>query len=213
MKSNHFLGLLVLLTFAFIISGCYAQNGSVPASLDGSVQADDSQNEPLNTSGAIELSDLGEMQLYENAENSFTVTYPTGWVAQDADANDLGVVAGFLAPGEDMNSSSIYITLQVEKLPEGMNLTLSQYGKAALSNLKKAVPDLKILAESDIPIGGQPGHAVVYNLMSDGLEYRVLRAWTVQGDAAYVFTYNAPDDRYDEFAKDASKIIGSLELA
>jgi len=213
MKSNHFLGLLVLLTFALIISGCYAQNGSVPASQEDPVQADDSQNEPLNTSDAIGLSDLGELQLYENAENSFAVTYPSGWTAQDADANDLGVVAGFLAPGEDMNSSSIYITLQVEKLPEGMNLTLAQYGKAALSNLKKAVPDLKILAESDILIGDQPGHAVVYNLMSEGAKYRVLRAWTVQGDAAYVFTYNAPDDRYDEFAKDARKIIGSLELS
>jgi serine/threonine-protein kinase len=213
MKSNHFLGLLVLLTFALIISGCYAQNGSVPASLEDLVQADDSKNEPLNTSDAIGLSDFGEMQLYENAENSFIVTYPSGWTAQDADANDLGVVAGFLAPGEDMNSSSIYITLQVEKLPEGMNLTLAQYGKAALSNLKKAVPDLQILAESDIPIGEQPGHAVVYNLMSEGAKYRVLRAWTVQGDAAYVFTYNAPDDLYDEFAEDASKIIGSLELA
>ncbi len=195
MKSNHSLGLMVLLTFALFIPGCYAQS------------------ESLNTSGAVGLSDLREMQLYENAENDFRVTYPTGWIAEDADANDMGLVAGFLAPGVDMNSSSIYITLQVEALPEGMNLTLAQYGKAALGNLKKALPDLQILAESDIPMGGQPGHAVVYNLMSDGTEYKVLRAWTVQGDVAYVFTYNAPVGRYDEFAKDASKIIGSLAVA
>jgi serine/threonine-protein kinase len=184
----------------------------VPASLEGPVQANDSPNEPLNTSGAVGLSDLREMQLYENAENDFTVTYPSGWIAEDADANDLGLVAGFLAPGVDMNNSSIYITLQVEALPEGMNLTLAQYGKAALGNLKEALPDLQILAESDIPMGGQSGHAVVYNLMSDGTEYKVLRAWTVQGDAAYIFTYNAPVDRYEEFAKDASTIIGSLSL-
>jgi hypothetical protein len=61
-------------------------------------------------------------------------------------------------------------------------------------------------------LGGQPGHAVVYNLMSDGAEYKVLIAWAVHGDKAYIFTYNAPVNRYEEFAKDASTIIGSLSV-
>ena len=82
-------------------------------------KTNDSQNEPLNTSGAVGLSDLKEMQLYENAENNFRVSYPSGWIAKDADANDLGIVAGFLAPGEDMNNPSIYVSLQVEALPAG----------------------------------------------------------------------------------------------
>ena len=213
MKRNLLLGLLVLLAFSLSLSGCIAQCCGAPASQESPAKTNDSPNEPLNTSGAAGLSNLREMQLYENAENDFTVAYPSGWIAKDAAANDLGLVTGFLAPGVDMNSSSVYITLQIEALPDGVNLTLAQYGKAALSNLKEALPDLKILAESDIPMGGQPGHAVVYNLMSDGAEYKVLRAWTVQGDVAYVFTYNAPVDRYDEFAKDASKIIGSLAVA
>ena len=79
--------------------------------------------------------------------------------------------------------------------------------------MKAALPKLQILTESDIPMDGQSGHAIVYNLESDGAEYKVLKAWTVQGDAAYIFTYNAPIDRYEEFAKDASKIIGSLAVA
>ena len=213
MKRNILLGLLVLLAFSLSLSGCIAQCCGAPASQESPAKANDSPNEPLNTSGAVGLSDLREMQLYENAESDLTVAYPSGWIAEDADDNDLGLVAGFLVPGEGMNSSSIYITLQVEALPEGMNLTLTQYGKAALSNLLEALPDLQILAESDIPMNGQPGHAIVYNLMSDGAEYKVLRAWTVQRDVAYVFTYNAPVDRYDEFAKDASKIIGALAVA
>jgi len=212
MKRNLLLGLLVLLAFSLSLSGCIAQCCGAPASQESPVKANDSQNEPLNTSGAVGLSDQKEMVLYKNAENNFRVSYPSEWIAQEAGANDLGLVAGFLAPGEDMNSSSIYITLQIEALPEGMNLTLAQYSKAALSNLLEALPELQILAESDIPMGEQPGHAVVYNLMSDGAEYKVLRAWTVQGDAAYIFTYNAPVDRYDEFAKDASTIIRSLSL-
>jgi hypothetical protein len=86
----------------------------------------------------------------------------------------------------------------------------------ALSSLKEALPDLHLLAESDIPMGGQPGNAMVYNLESDGAEYRVLKVWMVQGDAAYIpLPIKLPSiiDRYDEFAKDASTIIGFLALA
>ena len=213
MKRNLLLGLLALLAFSLSLSGCYAQSCGAPASQESPAKTNYSQNEPLNTSGAVGLSDLKEMQLYENAENNFRVSYPSGWIAKDANANDLGIVAGFLAPGEDMNNPSIYVSLQVEALPAGMNLTLAQYGQAALSSLKAALPKLQILTESDIPMDGQSGHAIVYNLESDGAEYKVLKAWTVQGDAAYIFTYNAPTDRYEEFAKDASKIIGSLAVA
>ncbi len=99
MKRNLLLGLLVLLAFSLSLSGCYAQCCGAPASQESPAKTNDSQNEPLNTSGAVGLSDLKEMQLYENAENDFSVTYPSGWIAEDADANDLGLVAGFLAPG------------------------------------------------------------------------------------------------------------------
>lgn len=42
------------------------------------------------------------------------------------------------------------------------------------------------------------------------MDFKVLKAWMVEGDEAYIMTYNAPADQYDEFAKDASTIIGSL---
>ena len=79
--------------------------------------------------------------------------------------------------------------------------------------MQAAMPDLQVLAESDIPMGGQTGHAIVYELVSEGENYRVLKAWSVAGDAAYIFTYNAPVDRYEEFARDASQIIGSLNAS
>lgn len=71
---------------------------------------------------------------------------------------------------------------------------------------------IKILTEGDISIAGHSGHAIVYNLESDNAAFRVLKAWTLIGDKAYAFTYNAPDDRYEEFAGDISKMIASLKV-
>jgi tetratricopeptide (TPR) repeat protein len=155
---------------------------------------------------------MNEMQLYENAQYSFGMSHPTNWIAQESDPNDQGIVVGFLAPGEDVNSPATYLFVQIEKLPSGKKITLEQYGQAVQKNLNAAMPDLKILTEGDISIGGQPGHAIVYNLASQDGTFRVLKAWTLRGERAYAFTYNSPDDRYDEFAGDISKMIGSMNF-
>ena len=207
MRYNLLFGLLAI-AFALAAPACCGENCTVASPLENN--STDSQDEPVDTTGAVGLADMNELYQYENLEYDFTVTYPSSWMAEDADENDMGIVAGFLAPGDDMDNPSTYVTLQVETLPAGMNLTLEQYGQAALSSLKEALPDLQILEESDIAIGEKVGHAIVYDLSGDGMDFKVIKAWMVQGDAAYIMTYNAPADRYDEFAKDASTIIGSL---
>ena len=207
MRYNLFFGLLAI-AFALAAPACCGENCTVASPLENN--STDSQDEPVDTAGAVGLADMNELYQYENSEYDFSVTYPSSWMAEDADENDMGIVAGFLAPGDDMDNPSTYVTMQVEALPAGMNLTLEQYGQAALSSLKEAMPDLQILEESDIAIGEKVGHAIVYDLNSDGMDFKVLKAWMVDGDAAYIMTYNAPADQYDEFAKDASTIIGSL---
>lgn len=207
MRYNLLFGLLAI-AFALAAPACCGENCTVASPLENN--STDSQDEPVDTTGAVGLADMNELYQYENLEYDFTVTYPSSWMAEDADENDMGIVAGFLAPGDDMDNPSTYVTMQVEALPAGMNLTLEQYGQAALSSLKEALPDLQILEESDIAIGEKVGHAIVYDLSGDGMDFKVIKAWMVQGDAAYIMTYNAPADRYDEFAKDASTIIGSL---
>ena len=207
MRYNLLFGLLAI-AFALAAPACCGENCTVASPLENN--STDSQDEPVDTTGAVGLADMNKLYQYENLEYDFTVTYPSSWMAEDADENDMGIVAGFLAPGDDMDNPSTYVTMQVEALPAGMNLTLEQYGQAALSSLKEALPDLQILEESDIAIGEKVGHAIVYDLSGDGMDFKVIKAWMVQGDAAYIMTYNAPADRYDEFAKDASTIIGSL---
>ena len=207
MRYNLLFGLLAI-AFALAAPACCGENCTVASPLENN--STDSQDEPADTTGAVGLADMNELYQYENPEYNFTLSYPSSWTAEDAEENDMGIVTGFLAPGEDINNPSVYVTLQRESLPAGMNLTLEQYGQAALNSLREAMPDLNIVAESDISIGEKTGHAVAYDLQSEGMDFRVLKAWMVQGDAAYIMTYNAPADRYDEFAEDASTIIGSL---
>jgi eukaryotic-like serine/threonine-protein kinase len=208
MKRRFSLGLRTVLVQILFLSAVLAQPCPAPASMASQQNTD---QVPVNTSDALGLSDLKELSLYENAENGFSLSYPAGWIAQAAGPNEEGLVAGFLAPGEDEDAPEVYVFLQIEKLPEKQMVTLQQYTQSVLSSLKKAQPNLAIRNETEISIGDAPGHAISYSLSSSGVEYDVVKAWTVKGDKAFIFTYNAPSGRYDEFAGDAEKIIGSLK--
>ncbi|MDQ1312831.1 MAG: hypothetical protein QG605_1370, partial [Euryarchaeota archaeon] len=96
---NNKLLAIILAALNLTLLGC--AYGSDEASLNGSIQA---QSEPLNTSGALALSGLDEWMLYENYDYGFELIYPADWIEQEAEANDQGMIVGFLAPGEDVDN-------------------------------------------------------------------------------------------------------------
>ena len=197
---------IILAALSMTLLGCAYDSAEAPGA--GNISA---QKEPLNTSGALSLSGLNEMLLYENSQYGIGLCYPADWISQEPEPNEAGIIVGFLAPGEDIDNPTVYLLVQNEKLPAGQEVTLEQYSQAALRNIKVSLPDLEVLTESNITIGELPGHAIVYNLESEGMTYRVLKAWTVVGEDAYVFTYNAPDKLYDQFAGDAADMIDSFK--
>ena len=197
---------IILAALNLTLLGCAYDSAEAPEA--GSVPV---QSEPLNTSGALSLSEMNEMLFYENSQYGIELSYPADWISQEPEPNDAGIIVGFLAPGEDIDDPAVYLLVQNEELPAGQDVTLEQYSQAALRILKESLPDLEVLKESDITIGELPGHAIVYNLESEGMADRVLIAWTVIGEDAYVFTYNAPDELYDQFAADAADMIDSFK--
>jgi len=210
MKRNLLLGLLALLTFALSLSGCYAQSCAAPASEKSLANANDSQNESLNTSGALSLSDLKQMQLYENAENNFSVSYPSGWIAKEPGPNELGIVVGFLAPGEDIDNAQNYVTVQIENLPANQDITLEQYTNSVLKNLKGSYSDFQSLAEDDMLLSNRPAHVLAYSATVDQMPYQILLAYTIKDKRAYVATYYALADSYVQYENDAKGIINSF---
>lgn len=204
--------LVALLAFAIalLIPACCGQNSSLNSSMPCTECGRAAFGEPMNSSGVGSPSVQSEMRQYENAEYGIIAAYPSGWRAEDAGENDLGIVAGFLAPGEDAASPKVYVTMQVEALPADTNLTLEQFTQETYSSMIAALPDLKVEEESDIFMGDSPGHAIVYSLESDGMQFTVLKAWTILRGHACIMTYNAPSDRFDAFFRDASQIISSL---
>jgi hypothetical protein len=196
----------VYLVVVLLVSSMAASAESCPAVSEGSSAID----EPVDTSGAVGLSDLDEMLLYENSQYGFSVSYPSDWTAQEPDPNELGIVAGFLAPGESIDDPLNYVTVQIEDLPSGT--TLRGYTQAVLANLRSSYPDFELLAEGEMIISEEPAHVIAYGVTVDETAYQVLLAYTIKDDRAHIITYYALADSYAEFEDAAKMMINSFIL-
>jgi hypothetical protein len=202
---------LLLLAFILVLTGCQAQSCPVlPENLDG---ADDNatEAESIDTGGALTLSQMDGLEHYENANYGFAMSYPSDWTAQEPDPNALGIVTGFLAPGEDFDDPLDYVTVQIEKLPSDQTISLDYYTQMVLSNLNSSYPDFQSLAEGDMQLSDQPAHVLAYTVTVDQVPYQVLLAYTILNDKAYILTYNALAGRYSQYEDDAKEMINSFE--
>lgn len=205
-------GLLALLLIGFAITGCQAQPCPAPDS-GASEQTSAPENEPLNTSGgALGLSDMHSLSLYENAAQGFKISYPDNWTPKEAESNEMSLVVGFLAPGEDIDNPLDYLTVQIENLPAAQKVTLEQYTQAINKNLKSSYPDFSVIGEDDLVISNLPGHVMVYTATVEQTPYQILLAYTIKDNKAYVLTYYALTNRYSEFEDAAKNMINSLEF-
>jgi hypothetical protein len=209
MSRTIVLGALALF-MALALTGCQAQCPVPSPASEPAEQTAAKESPPKDIGGAVNLSDLRAMALYENLANGFNISYPEEWIAKEPEANQQGIVAGFLAPGEDVNSPEIYMFVQVESLPAGQKVSLDQYTQALMQILKKDASQIKILTDDGITLGNLSSHAIVYNIESDRRSFRVIKTWTLANDRAFIFTYNAPDDRYEEFSADVSSMLKSF---
>ena len=174
-------------------------------------QESEGLDDPVDGSEGISLSDLGELLLFESRAYGFAVPYPSAWTAEEADPNDLGIVAGFLPPGEDLIDPDNYVTVQIEDLPGGTNLP--EYTEAVLANLRSSYDDFEVLAEGEMKISEEPATVIGYGATVEGTAYQVLLAYTIKEDRAYVITYRALAERYSEFEDDAKRMINSFSLS
>jgi len=212
MKIKVSLGLLAILASTLYLSGCFAQSSFSPtnASL---VQVPDLQDEPLNTSGAVGLAGMQEKLLYENMTYGFKIVYPKDWTVQEAEPNSMGLVAGFLAPGEDMDNPMDYVTVQIENLPPEQKIILDEYTESILKNLKSTYPDFQILSEDDMIMSGETAHVIAYSVTDQQSPYQIILAYVIRDNRAYIITYYARAEKYSNFENAAKEMINSFELA
>ena len=147
---------------------------------------------------------------YENSVLGVKMDYPQDWEKKE---EMQGSVVAFVSPraGKD-DQFAENVNLMTEILPAASSVTLEQYTEATLVNLKKVMKDQTTIDSGSATLAGLPAYEIVHTGTHEGFTYKTLQIWTLKNNKAYLFTYMAGMDGYDQYLKDAEGIFKSFEI-
>jgi eukaryotic-like serine/threonine-protein kinase len=149
-----------------------------------------------------------KMSLYANYNQGFRVDYPQNWSKENRDDFwATGVV--FSSPLEnDADQFKEQVSVLVEDLPQ--NLALAEYTEQSLAEIKQ-LSDPTIGQAQSITMGANEGRQIVYHGEENGNTVQRMQTWSVSENRAYVITYTAIPESYDDYLPTVEKIIKSFE--
>jgi len=145
---------------------------------------------------------------YTNPSPPFTISYPQGWRTNTTVS---GAIVAFLAP--TTSTSDVFaenVNVLKQTVPSGT--TLQQYTDASISSAGQVVQNFHQVSSTTSTLSGLPAQVVEYTGDLNGKSYHFFAEWAIDGTDAWVLTYSAEPDAYDQFLPDAKTTIESFHL-
>ena len=135
---------------------------------------------------------------------SFNIKYPTEWVTDDKEpAADVifSAVAG-------VNPSSVQVSHEFLTT----NLSLDKYTSKSVTALRNALPNFKLISNTEDVLFGVDATRLVYTTTEDKKTFKIMQIFSIFGDTAYVVTYIANNENYATDLQIAQRMINSFEI-
>lgn len=156
---------------------------------------------------------LGPWDTYENPSVGLRIKYPKDW---DVKQGVEGTLVTFLSPFEgDWDVFRENVNIDVRDLNEARHANLRLFSSSAIRQMKAMFPDIIILESSPIRVAFREGHRFVYLAENalPGLDLMSLYVWTISRRNAYILTYSADADSYEDFLETVEEMIESLSIS
>lgn len=145
-------------------------------------------------------------QLYENAEDGYSIQYPKDWTVQ----NDIqGVSAAFLSPAD--NDSDLFkenVTLVVQDLGAAATGSIDQYADETQKALEKMITNFKLVSSEK----SEEDHSFFLEYTGQQGQYDLhwQQAAIIGNDKAYIVTYTAEPDSVEKYQDTVGEMIDTL---
>ena len=144
---------------------------------------------------------------FDDPISGIKLQYPTSWtkiqIGQPPRSNVDLIVAFFHQ--ENRNASISRIGIATQQLVS-QNVNLEQYSTNQLKAIERV--NATGIQDHQTKIGNNAAHSAVFNLNGT----KVMQIWTLKGDKAYIFAYQASPTDYPKGLATFQKIANTLEL-
>ncbi len=148
---------------------------------------------------------------YENTQYQIKIKYPESWQLQIKDIYVAGVteLATIISPKQnDTDRFQEKINIDIEEFSG----TLADSKQLLIDEIKNTLPDAQIINTSSTTLAFKQANQIIYTGKDGDIELKNLQIWTLKGNKAYVITYTAAIDDYDQFINTAKEMINSFEI-
>jgi len=138
---------------------------------------------------------------YDNPTFGVRIQYPSDWGRLDLSFMQDSADIDFYPLADTSLAKNVKI--QVHNLPSS-NMTLEEYTNSQINPFEE-----KLLESNTTTLAGIPGYEIVFTSLQ-GL--KTMQVWTIKDDKAYIITYVAKEEDYENDLQVAQKMIDSFEI-
>ncbi len=146
------------------------------------------------------------MLTYENS--AYRIKYPKEWSKQEF--MDTGVI--FTSPKENTSDNfreNLHIIVQdLSSNP----VTLDEYTNESIEKILESVPNVNILKSEKTIVSSNPAYMVIYTGNQEDYHLKWMQIWTLKENKAFIITYTAEEESYDNFLNIIEEMINSFEV-
>ncbi len=146
---------------------------------------------------------------YQDPVYGIKIQYPKEWTVHEK-AEGVGVVAFRSPPKGSMDVFQENLNIVVQDLG-GRSIPLMQFNEMAINQLRQMYSNVEILESGPMILSGKAGHKVEYIVRAE-LRLKILQVWTIKNYKAYIMTFSADADHYQDYSATAWDMINSFEI-
>ena len=207
-KTKLYCGILILLVVAVIvISGCTKEITKPKETVSPPI-TETKDTTPTQSSEPPE-SDTTKFLTYDSSAYGIRIKYPSDWTKHE---QVMGTVAAFLSPQEsasDIFQENLNVIIQDLSVQP---MTLEEYTELSVGQVEQFITDANIIDSSATTLDGNSAHKVVYTGKQGQYNLKWMQIWTVKDDTAYVLSYTAEVNKYNDLLDTAQEMVNSFEI-
>ncbi|MGD8397362.1 MAG: hypothetical protein PVG11_00760 [Anaerolineae bacterium] len=198
---------LLIAVLLMTLAGCGATPSPVPTPTPTQPPPTETPTPPAEPTAPAKPA--GEFTTYEAAGGDFGIKVPAGWQVVEREANNTIL---FVSPAPaDSTAFRENVGVTIQDLGTDL-LTLEDYTGGFLSQAPDLVDNYHLIDSEGTTLADQPAYRVLYTGEQMGLPLQWLQVWMLKDGRAYIVTYTAEPDQFDEALNIAAYMISSLEV-
>jgi serine/threonine-protein kinase len=161
------------------------------------------------TKGTVSTTETTNFLTYDNPADGVRIKYPNDWTKN---SQATGAIVAFSSPQPNAsNPPSAALGVTTEDLST-QPMTLAEYSELSIGNLKQSIPNAEILDSSETTLDGNSAHKIVYTVTQGQSTFEFMQIWTIKDNTAYIISYVADINKYNDFLDTAQEMINSFEI-